>query len=474
MMMSVLSAFFDENQQLILFLYGLVFFVMGLAIVLQSRRASRLELARSLGWLAAFGIAHGLNEWGDLFIPIQATYAAATVIRFLYVLQLVLLSLSFAFLFEFGVSLLNTLGRFRWLRSFPAILFGLWLFVAFFILTTIAFDSVTWYRISNALARYFMAFPAGLLAAYGLREHAIKRIAPLQVPVIYNTLRVAGVSLGLYAFFGGLIPPPIPFPPGNLLNARLFEQWLGIPPMVFRSVIGMVMAVMIIRALEVFEVETQRRIEALEQQSIISAERERIARELHDGAIQKVYTAGLLVESASKLADGKSELSTRLHRAQVVLNDSIADLRRNLTELNPASAREPEPLAAELDRIAADSHYTTMVKIGLQLKIPRDASLTSIRMGHLSAILNEALANVVRHAHARHVWILAEEAGTAGSRQMLRIMVKDDGTGISQGASHGYGLRNMHDRARILNGNLDLQSMHNKGTTVTIEIPWSD
>ena len=72
--------------------------------------------------------------------------------------------------------------------------------------------------------------------------------------------------------------------------------------MAFRSLIGLVMAVTIIRALEIFEVETDRRIEALEQRSIINAERERIARELHDGAIQKVYTAGLLVESASKLA----------------------------------------------------------------------------------------------------------------------------------------------------------------------------
>ena len=92
---------------------------MGLAIVLQSRRASRLELARSLGWLAAFGIIHGLNEWADLFIPIQAAYTSETLIRLLYILQLVLLSFSFAFLFQFGVSLLNTLGKARWLRSAP-------------------------------------------------------------------------------------------------------------------------------------------------------------------------------------------------------------------------------------------------------------------------------------------------------------------------------------------------------------------
>src|SRR5512147_1312672 len=115
--MNPIAQLFAENERLILFLYGLVFFVMGLAIVLQSRRASRLELARSLGWLAAFGITHGLNEWGDLFIPIQAAYTPQTVIRLLYLVQLVLLSVSFACLLQFGVSLLNTLGRAVRLRS---------------------------------------------------------------------------------------------------------------------------------------------------------------------------------------------------------------------------------------------------------------------------------------------------------------------------------------------------------------------
>jgi signal transduction histidine kinase len=467
--MSLVASFFDANEQLILFLYGLVFFVMGLAIILQGRRASRLELARSLSWLAGFGITHGLNEWGDLFIPLQAAYTPQPVIRLLYLLQLMLLSASFGCLLQFGVSLLNTLGRARRLRSLPIVLFGLWLLVAFFILTTLPIDTTTWYRSSNALARYAIAFPGGLLAAYGLREHALKRIAPLHVPAIYNTLRVAGVSLALYALFSGLIPPAVPFPPGNVLNTRTFEDLIGIPPMAIRSLIGMVMAFSIIRALEVFEVETDRRIEALEQQSIINSERERIARDLHDGAIQKVYTAGLLVESASKLTDMDAELATRLQRAQTVLNDSISDLRRNLTELGSDLSSQPEPLAARLQRIAADPDYATMVNIQLELNIPAESSLGPVRMGHLLSILNEALANIIRHAQARKVLIRAEDLG-----KTLRILVRDDGIGLSGQASKGYGLRNMHDRARLLNGQLTVERAGLKGTAVIMEIPWLD
>ena len=72
--MDTLRTLFENNRDLILFVYGMIFFTLGLMIALQSRRYSRLDLARSLKWLAAFGLIHGLHEWGDLFIPIQAAY----------------------------------------------------------------------------------------------------------------------------------------------------------------------------------------------------------------------------------------------------------------------------------------------------------------------------------------------------------------------------------------------------------------
>ena len=59
----------DGFETAVIFLFMPCFFVMGLAIALQSRQHSRLELARALGWLAAFGFAHGLHEWGAIFIP---------------------------------------------------------------------------------------------------------------------------------------------------------------------------------------------------------------------------------------------------------------------------------------------------------------------------------------------------------------------------------------------------------------------
>ncbi len=114
--MTTLRNLFDINYELIVFGYGLVFFVLGLAITLQSRRRSRLHLARSLGWLAIFGILHGLHEWGLVFIPIQATYMNHAGVTMLQVFQVILLGLSFGTLFQFGADLVrDKWPQLRWL-----------------------------------------------------------------------------------------------------------------------------------------------------------------------------------------------------------------------------------------------------------------------------------------------------------------------------------------------------------------------
>jgi signal transduction histidine kinase len=468
--MTSLGEFFAINQEIILFIYGLGFFILGFAIILQVQQSSRLELARSLRWLAVFGITHAFNEWGDFFIPIQAEHFDATVIRLLLVFQSILLATSFACLFEFGVSILTPFYRLGWLKGAPLALLVLWGFVVFFVLLPLQPDLEKWHHTANALARYFIGFPGGLLAAYGLRVHAIRRIQPLSVPVIFSTLRVAGIALGIYAILGGFIPAPVDFFPGNMLNTQTFEQFVGIPLIIFRTLISLVIAISVIRSLEIFTVETQRKIEELEQQQIINAEHERLARELHDGAIQKVYTAGLLVESAARLTESKSELGSRLERAVVVLNDAIADLRHNLAELHHSDVpSSEETLSQMLRRLSQDPHYNTLVHISLDLKLPEEKMLSPMRSRHVFAIINEAMANVVRHANARNVQIQALDVG-----ETLQVQIKDDGAGVSPNAESGYGLRNMRDRSRLLNGELHFSDASSKGTTVTLAIPWED
>ena len=187
-------------------------------------------------------------------------------------------------------------------------------------------------------------------------------------------------------------------------------------------------------------------------------------------SIQKVYTAGLLVESATRLAEQEGELASRLDRAVVVLNDAIADLRHNLAELHHSDIVSlDERLEQMLLRLSQDPHYNTLVKISLNLKLPDEKTLSPVRARHVFAIVNEAMANVVRHANASHINLQAQDLG-----KQLQVSIKDDGTGITPNAQPGYGLRNMRDRSRLLNGALYFSEPSNKGTTVTLEIPWVD
>lgn len=465
--MGAIREFVALNRDIILFVYGLTFFALGLAIALHSRHYSRLDLARSLSWLAAFGFLHGLYEWGELFSPVQEAYLSVQGIKVLHSLHLVFLATSYAALFEFGVTLLRPLGRGRWLQWAATVLLAGWAFVVFIVLPRTTLDFFVWHNTAEALAGYFIGFPGGLLAAYGLRQQTFKRIAPLNVPHIVMMLRVAGVALVLYAVFGGLIPPPVPFFPGSVLNSVTFEQATGIPPETIQSVIGLVLAYTFIRALEIFDVETARRIEAMEQQQILAAERDRIARDLHDGVIQKVYTAGLLVESAQQQASPESAVADRLKTAITVLNDALGDLRQSIRELHTVAASESLPIA--LRRLAEDPRFQSMVDVTLDLDLPEPDRLSPDRTEHVLAIVTEALSNVVRHARARQVAIHAQRMDGR-----LQLLIQDDGIGIPAAVIAGHGLHNMQDRARLLDGQIVIEGANGKGTTVQLDVPWKD
>jgi signal transduction histidine kinase len=205
----------------------------------------------------------------------------------------------------------------------------------------------------------------------------------------------------------------------------------------------------------------------MEQRQILAAERERLGRQLHDGAIQKVYTAGLLVESAQKLTEKENALGQRLEKAVYVLNDAIGDLRQSLGDLKTAPPKES--LETALHRLAEDPRFQSLIKVRLMLDLPDREALSPTRSDHVLSIVNEALSNVIRHARANQVTITAWQEA-----DRLKMEIQDDGVGLSREVEPGFGLRNMYDRARLLGGSVEINNANGKGTLVKLEIPWSD
>lgn len=463
-MTTILRDFFDLNNEIVFFVYGQVFFVLGMAIALQSRHHSRLELARSLRWLAVFGLAHGFHEWGLLLIPIQALYLPPDAVAFLRVVRVLLLAVSFTALFQFGADLLRT--RWPWLTVLP-------LFVGAIggtLLIVVALETLPsigiWEQWASIGSRYFLGLPASVLAAYGLRHQAKRQIRPLGLIHIYQMLRIGGVALFAYGVLAGLFVPYAGFFPANVLNQSLLVDTFGIPVYVFRSVAGLILAVTIIRALEIFDVEVDQMIEQMQVEQSLAAERERIGRELHDGAIQRVYTAGLLIESARRKVEDESLVGQRLERAMTALNESIVSLRAYMTDLRsePAHLSLTDGLAQQ----TSDPRLTALMDVSLDVKWTEPPSLNPSQITHLLAIVGEGLANAARHAQAEEVRV---EAMTSDGQLLVQVI--DDGVGFAPSSmdEQGYGLRNMRDRARLLGGTLTFDSEAGRGTQITLTVP---
>ncbi|MFN2193620.1 MAG: sensor histidine kinase [Candidatus Promineifilaceae bacterium] len=461
--MSELRSLLDINYELIIFAYGLVFFVLGLAIALQPRQRSRLSLAQSLGWLSIFGIIHGLHEWGYLFIPIQATYMNHAGAALPQVFQTLLLGISFFALFQFGVDLY----RDRWPRLWylPTLVFLLWLGWLFYSGLFGGFGVGLWQQYASIWARYFLAVPAALLAAFGIRQVAQQQIRPLGLSSINNMLVVASIAFAAYAFFAGIIVPAADFFPANWLNQSHLAETVGIPVELFRSLIGLVLAITMIRAMQVFDVEIDHMIEAMEAEQTLAAERERLGRELHDGAIQMVYSAGLIVESARAKVDDGSVVGDRLDNALLTINEAINSLRATMVELR--SQEDDVSLLDGLQQQAVDPRMSTLLDVTIDNELPAAATLDRTQTRHVLAITAEALSNVVRHAQATRANIVV---GSEDGQFVL--LIQDNGVGFDQLANgSGYGLRNMQDRARLLGGELEIKENSDGGTAVKLAFP---
>jgi signal transduction histidine kinase len=449
--------FFSTNRIIILSIYGQVFFVLGLAIFLQSRRRSRLKLARDLRWLAFFGLLHGLHEWGLVFIPIQAEYAPATVITLLQVGQVVLLAASFACLLIFGVVLLETEGhRYRWL---VLVLVGGWA-----VASSLAYYSTSefsqWLSLSTIWARYLLGLPGAALAALGLYRQSRNVIVTMKGQKFSHMLHRAGHALVAYAILAGAVAPQGFFFPATFLNQQTLESWSGIPVEFLRSLVGFFLMVSIVRALELFEVEVDRLIETMEVEAVQAAERDRIGQEIHDGAMQGIYSVSLILNSMTKHVDSAPAVQ-RLDQAQQVLERVIADLRRYMTSLRIHPPQEP--LTAELAHLVVDPRFSSLVDIDLE--IDSCPTLDAEQTGHLLGLIQEGLSNIVRHASATQATI-----GIRCEGERFIVTIEDNGHGFDVSNSrHGFGLKAMRDHAQMLGAAMKIDSISGKGTTITVE-----
>jgi PAS domain S-box-containing protein len=195
----------------------------------------------------------------------------------------------------------------------------------------------------------------------------------------------------------------------------------------------------------------------------VMSDRERIARELHDSIIQRMYADGLRLQSAAQLAP--ADVAACVGDVMRDLQTMIVELRLTIFDLqrDPPGVPVADVVQALVDDFAAPAGLATGVHIddGLDDRLP-----ARIRIEALTA-LRECLANVVRHANASNVTV------SFGVRQgHLAVVVADDGVGAPDLPTvRGNGLQNLTARATALGGHFELQRSHPTGSTARWTVP---
>lgn len=199
-----------------------------------------------------------------------------------------------------------------------------------------------------------------------------------------------------------------------------------------------------------------RRLRAL----AIAGDRDRIARDLHDLIIQRIFGAGLSLQATAQLF-GDQELSRRLLEVVDSLDTAISELRRSIFDLERKDQLDfRDRVLVAVEESLADYDLDSRVRVnGVAVEPPED------KVSHLIATLREALTNTGRHASASNVDIAVD----LGSEMVLTI--NDDGSGMTHDATVGHGLTNMAERARRLGGDLQVANLPEGGFEVVWRVP---
>jgi signal transduction histidine kinase len=205
------------------------------------------------------------------------------------------------------------------------------------------------------------------------------------------------------------------------------------------------------------------RARAQEERELIAVlgDRERIARDLHDVVIQRLFAAGMQLQGAARRA-AKPEVQQRIDEVVDALDTTIRDIRGAIFELRSPGVGD---VRARIRELVAEARDPLGFRPQLILDGPLDSMLTDQLAAALLAVLREALSNAARHARCTELRV---RVGVGGGQ--LQLTVTDNGVGRGASAASN-GRRNMRARAEELGGTFALGDAEPRGTTLTWAVP---
>jgi signal transduction histidine kinase len=199
------------------------------------------------------------------------------------------------------------------------------------------------------------------------------------------------------------------------------------------------------------------------QRLALFEDRDRIARDLHDLVIQRLFATGMSLQGSSGLI-ADPEAAKRVRQAVDALDETIRDIRSAIFSLQSRPQARPAGARARILEIIGEMTESLGFAPSVRMEERLDALVSAEMTEQLLAVLREALSNVARHADASRVSV----AVTAGSD--LILTVRDDGSGM-KGSTRRSGLANLADRAGKLGGTLRVGPAAGGGTELQWRVP---
>lgn len=450
----------------VFFFYGLSFFLLGASISLQSRKGSEFKFGSYLWLLAIFGMLHGANEWLDMFRMLGQSYWTQRGMEALEIVRFFMGTVSFVFLFLFGFCCLFH-KRGNWRLLLPTCAGGLGLLVgALFIYGIFCDFSEHWFFYSDLLMRYGLGFPSALLTAVAfLQQKETDEIKNLNVPSINYWLIGSAAIFTLFAVLDGLIVEGGSFFPASIFNYEDFMKTAGVPVQIFRTICAGGMLFLILRILNIFEMEKKFKLENAYREiiKVSTREQERIGQGIHDGLCQELTGILLNVKIIEKRLEALGLPEALQARKTAGLIDSTISHSRTLSKcLYPVEIEEHG-----LTDALCDFAETVEEIYGVKCTVRTDEDSIvkdHIVANHLFRISQEAVTNAVKHGKADAITISLGR----GPGDKMSLCIVDNGSGISlpPAPGGGMGIKIMKYRAKVIDGTLEISSLQKGGAQV--------
>ncbi len=286
----------------------------------------------------------------------------------------------------------------------------------------------------------------------------IERALRANEPIVTSSVDGEAVQLLPGAGVGSAIMVPVRTVTGSsgilVVANRLGQAMLGDTEVEVLARLGRRAAVAI---------EYRRAHDELQRVAVLD-DRARIARDLHDGIIQSLFAASMVLSQVREVEQPSSPTRGQLVRLERLIGSSIDDLRRYVRDLTP-----PAVSNADLGTLVRQLVREFQERTGIRCRVSLDPrALATVQGGAVDIvqIIRESLSNIARHASASSC---AVKLRRDGDRTTLEI--RDDERGLHPGKRRGFGLKNIMSRARFLGGEAAVTGEPGAGTVVRVILP---